>query len=125
MTNNKQQREKTTMKKGTTKQTTKQTQTLEQANAEGRKQLSAGTTAEEIFKILLKNKGKSFTPLELASMLGDTVTPKNVRNACQKEQLSKHQNAVIERKINNKKYWIYLSKLTGGKNTYTLRNAQS
>ncbi len=96
---------------------------IQQANEQGKARLSSSTSSIEIFKILLKNKGKSLTPVELAGKLGETVTPKNVRNAMQKEGLSKHQNAVIARTISSKVYWLHLTKQTGGRNSYKLTNA--
>lgn len=95
---------------------------LEQANQKAKAQFSGGTNANEVFIILLANKGKALSPVELAEKIGETVTPKNVRNAMQKNGLSKHQNAVIEADLNGKRYWIHLTKLTGGRNAYKLTN---
>lgn len=89
---------------------------LVQAQAKQQAQMGSNSASLEQIRGHLsakKNRGKYFTPNEIATAIGNGVTDKGVRKAMQKAGLAKGKSAVIE----SGGLWLCLGK-AGNRNGY-------
>jgi len=116
---------KTTPVKSKSKSPVKsKTRTLAQAQQQAQANMASGSASfEQVHNFLAnkKNRGKYFSPGQIAAGIGEGCTDKAVRKALQRAGLAKGKQAAIAA---SEKDWLALHK-SGNRNTYTCFNAGS
>ncbi len=100
-------------------------QSLAQAQSRAKQNMDSGAASlEQVHGFLAtkKNRGKYFSPTDIAVGLGEGVSDKSVRKVLQRAGLAKGKQAVIE--APGSRDWIALHK-AGNKNTYSAFTAGS
>ena len=108
----------------TTPADSKTTVSLEDAQANSQKQMaSQSASLDEIKSFLTRkaNKGKYFSPAQIATGLGEGISDKSVRKSLQKAGLAKGKAAVIAA---DEKIWLGLGK-SGNRNGYCAFDANN